>query len=163
MHRILFLCHFANSSSIATMPFKFKTKRREHSSETISVMIALHRVRKSHAQIGGQVEIPKSALTNMIHRAKYNPEQPYRKAKRAGQAPKLNARSQQALIRHDSLAALGAPSKSGSKLSRGTVRSYLKAAGYPRFKTRRQPFLTQNNRDARPCWMQEHLGWTLED
>ena len=59
--------------------------------------------------------------------------------------------------------ALGTPSKSGSKLSRGTVRPYLKAAGYLRFKARRKPFLTQNHKDARLRWAREHLRWKLED
>ena len=56
-----------------------------------------------------------------------------------------------------------APSKSGSKLSRGTVRSYLKAAGYLRFKARRKLFLTQNHKDARLRWAREYLRWKLED
>ena len=46
---------------------------------------------------------------------------------------------------HDNLAALGSPSKSGHTLSRGTVQSYLKTAGYLRFKARRNPFLTHKN------------------
>ena len=76
------------------MPSKPKTVRREHSSEIISIVIALDRVGKSHGQIADQVEIPKSTVTKMIHRAIRNPEQPYRKSKRAGRAPKLNASSQ---------------------------------------------------------------------
>lgn len=64
---------------------------------------------------------------------------------------------------HDTLAALGNPSKSGTTLSRKTVRAYLTAAGYLRFKPRRKAYLTKKHKEARLRWAREHLGWTLED
>ena len=163
---ISFLCHFTNSQPITIMPAKPKTARREHSNETISVILALHSAGKSHGKIAEYVKIPKSTVTRILQRASKNPNKPYRKTKRVGRSTKLNARSQRALIRHverfphDNLAALGTPSKS---LSRGTVRSYLKTAGYLRFKARRKPFLTQKQKEARLRWAREHVDWTLED
>ncbi len=65
---ISFLCHFANSSSITTVPFKPKTVRREHSSETISVVIALQRVGKSHAQIKLQSQLWLIGLHAILNR-----------------------------------------------------------------------------------------------
>ena len=160
---ISYLCHFTNSQPITIMPSKPKTVRREHSGETISVVLALHSAGKSHAQIADYVKIPKSTVTRLIQRASQNPNEPYRKTKRVGRPTKLNARSQRALLRHierfphDNLAALGTLSRSGHTLSRGTVRSYLKVAGYLRFKACRKPFLTQKHKDARLRWPGEHV------
>ena len=99
----------------------------------------------------------------------YKKDPQLRPNKWAGRPPKLDARARRALIRHvernphDKLASLGTPSRSGQKLSRKTVRSYLKTAGYLRFKARRKPFLTKKHKAARLRWAREHVGWTLED
>lgn len=146
-----------------------KNRKEEHSNETISVILALHSAGKSQGKIADCVKIPKSTVTRILQRALKNPNEPYRKTKRVGRSTKLNAWSQRALIRHverfphDNIAALGTPSKSGHTLSRGTIRSYLKTAGYLRFKARRKPFLTQKHMEARLRWAREHVDWTLED
>ncbi len=166
---ILFLCHFTNSQPITIMPTKPKTTRREHSNETISVILALHSTGKSHGKIADYVKISKLTVTRILQRASKNPNEQYYKTKCIGRSNKLNAWSQRVLIHHverfphDNLAALGTPSKSGHKLSQGTVRSYLKTADYLRFKARRKPFLTQKHKEARLRWAREHVDWTLED
>lgn len=120
---ISFLCHFTISQPITIMPSKPKTVRREHSSEAIPAILALHSTGKSHAQTADYVKIPKSTVTKLIQRVSKNPNEPYRKTKHVRRPTKLNARSQRALIRHierhphDNLAALGTPSKSGHTLS----------------------------------------------
>ena len=137
------------------MPFIPKNARREYSSETIAVIIALHRANKSHGQIAKELNVPKSSITTIIHRETGNSHHPLRSTKRAGRPLKLNIRARRALIRHvelyphDSLAALATPSKSGNSLSRGTVRRYLKSSGYLRFKARKKPFLSFKHKQAR--------------
>ena len=64
---------------------------------------------------------------------------------------------------HDNLNALSTPSKSGNTVCRTTIRRYLKALGYFRFKARRKPFLSNKHKVARLKWAKEHKGWTLED
>ena len=159
---ISFLCHFTNSQPITIMPAKPKTARREHSNETISVTHALDSAGKSHGKIADYVKISQSTVTRILQRASKNPNGPYRKTKHVGRSIKLNAWSQRALI-CVSTWPLGTPSKSGHTLSRRTVQSYLKTAGYLRFKARRKPVLTQKHKDARLRWAREHVDWTLED
>ena len=105
------------------MPSISKTARREYSSETMAVIIALHRANKSHGQIAKELNVPKS-VTTIIHRETRNSHHPLRSTKRAGRPLKLNIRARRALIRHielyphDSLAALATPFKSKNSLSR---------------------------------------------
>lgn len=138
-------------------------------SETIAAIIALHKAGKSHAQIGAQLNLAKSTVTTTINRHNRQPTQPLRPTKRAGRPLKLDERSKRALIRHveryphDNLKALGTPSKSGTTLSRPTLRRYLKAEGYFRFKARRKPFLTSKHKAARLKWAKEHKGWTMDE
>ncbi len=166
---ISFLCYFTNSQPITIMPTKPKTARREHSNKTISVIPALHTAGKSHGKITNYVKIPKLTVTRILQRASKNSNKLYRQTKRIGRSTKLNAQSQRVLIRHverfphNNLAALSTPSKSGHTLSRGMVWSYLKTAGYLRFKARRKPFLTQKHKEARLCWAREYVDWTLEN
>ena len=156
-------------TTVSTMPSKPRTLRREHSSETIAVILCLHKLKKSHAQIAEHVKIPKSSVTTILHRQERNPDHPLRPTKRAGRPLKLDARARRTLIRHveryphDNFAALATPSKTGQTLSRTTVRKYLKAAGYLRFKARRKPYLSQKHKLARLKWAKEHVNWTLED
>ncbi len=160
---ISFLCHFTNSQPITIMFAKSKTARREHSNETISVILTLYSAGKSHEKMADYVKIPKLTINRILQWASKNPNKLYRKTKRIRQSTKLNARSQRTLIYHverfphDNLAALGIPSKSGHTLSRGTVRSYLKIAGYLQFKARRKPFLTQKHKETRLRWAREHI------
>lgn len=106
-----------NSPPITIMPFEPRSARREHSDETVSAVLALHNLGKSHTQIVNYVKIPKSTVTKLIHWAARNRDEPYCKTKHAGRPPMLNARSQRALIchverfPHDNLAALGTPFK----------------------------------------------------
>lgn len=110
-----------------------------------------------------------TTVAHILNRAARTPDDPYRPIQRAGRPATLDAGAQRALIRHvernpnDNLAALGSPSKSGHKLGRKAIRTYLKAAGYLRFKARKKPFLTQKHNDARLRWAREHVGWELED
>ena len=64
---------------------------------------------------------------------------------------------------YDNLAALSTPFKLGTTFSCKTVRAYLKAVNYLRFKARKKPYLTKKHKEARLCWVRKHLGWTLED
>ena len=167
--RFSFDCHFTNSSPKSIMPSKPKTSRREYSDETVKIILALREAGRLYAQIANQVKVPQSFVVHIIHWATRTQNEPYHRTKRAGRPAKLDTRARQALIchvernPHDNLAALGTPSKSGTTLSRKTVRAYLKAAGYLRFKARRKPYLTKKHKEARLRWAREHLGWTLED
>ena len=151
------------------MPSKPKTTRREHSSETIAMILALKKVDKTVAEIARVVEIPEQSVRTILRRAETQPDQPYRKPRRTGRPPKLTERARRRLIRHmeanprDNLLALSTPSKSGSKIHRNTVRKYLKGAGYFRYKARKKPYLTAKHKKARLAWAKEHLNWTLKD
>src|SRR5438270_13597630 len=106
------------------MPSKLKTSRREHSSETIAVVLKLHSLGYSATQISALSDVPiaKSTVTSIIRRARLNPDQPYRKARRTGRPPKLDARAVRRLIRFvdqnpfEMLDSLSTPSKSGYRL-----------------------------------------------
>lgn len=123
-YKVLVICYYLGR-------FIF-TKYTKQFGMTISVVLALRSTGKSHSQIADYVKFPKSTMTRLIYPASRNLNEPYGKIKRAEQPPKLNGRSRRALIRyfdrfpHDNLAALGTPSESGHRLSRGTVRFYLK-------------------------------------
>ena len=150
-------------------PSKPKTVRREHSSETIAVITALHNLKKSHGQIADHVGLSKSTVTSIIHRAIRDSEHRSSPKKRSERSCKLNARARRALIRHvernphDNLLALTTPSKTGQKVSKTTVRRYLKAAGYLRFKARKNPYLNKKHKQARLRWVKKHADWTMED
>ena len=150
-----FHCHFTNSLSNSTMPSKPKTSRREHSIETVSVILALHNLGKSLGQVSDHVKVPRATVGHIIHRATRTPDHLLRLNKRAGRLAKLDGRARRALIRHvernphDNLASLGTPSTSGTKLGRKVVRGYLKVAGFLRFKPRRKRFLTQKRKEAK--------------
>ena len=66
-------------------------------------------------------------------------------------------------LSQDNLKALGTPPKSGQTLSRATIRKYLKAEGYFRFKARKKLFLSRKHEQARLRWAKEHRAWTMED
>ena len=161
-------CFFINFPSNSTTPPKSKTARREHSGETVAVILTLRNLGKSFGQIGDHVKLPRSTIVHIIHRAARKPEEPYRPTKRARQPAKLDARARWALIRHvernpeDNLAVLGTPSKTGHKLGHNALRAYLKAAGYLRFKVRKKPYL-KKQKEVRLCWAREYVGWELGD
>ena len=118
-----------NFHLINEMPSKPKTARREHSSETIAIVVALHEVHYSYAEIARQVRLARSTVVTIVHRAKRQADASSVPKKRTGRPTKLNVRARRALIRHveknphDNLLALTTPSKSGQKLSRVTVRN----------------------------------------
>ncbi len=137
------------------MPSKPKTARRKHLDKTISVILILHNTRKSHSKIVNYVKIQKSKVTQIIQCVSKNLTIPFCKIKCVRQSTKLNARSQKTLLRHiernpnNNLATLNTPIKSDHTLSQATIRSYLKAAGYLRFKAQIKHFLIQKHKDAR--------------
>src|SRR5271154_930334 len=82
------------------MPSKPKTGRREHSSETIAVILALDAIGYSILQICNENSLPKSTVNGIIRRAVRNPDSPYRKARRTGRPAKLDARAERRLMRY---------------------------------------------------------------
>ena len=48
------------------MPFIPKTSRREHSAETIAIIISMQEESKSHAQIGDLLKLAKSTVTRLF-------------------------------------------------------------------------------------------------
>jgi hypothetical protein len=76
----------------------------------------------------------------------------------------LNARAWRRLIRHvesnptDDYATLSTLSKATHSIHRATIRSYLKIAGYLRFKARKKSFLTAKHKLARLKWAREHVN-----
>ena len=118
------------------MSSKPRTSRREHSQETIAIILLLHNLKKSHSQIADHLKIAKSSVTTIIHQHNRNPEKLLRPTKCAGRPFKLDAQTQRQLIchvekfPHNNFAALATPSKTGYTLSQTTTRNYPKAAGY---------------------------------
>ena len=151
------------------MPSEPKTARREHSSETIAVVLALRGLGKSHGEIGRHMNLARTTVTTLLHRADRQPDGPSHSKKRPGRPNKLDTRARRALIRHieknshDNLLCLATPSKSGKKLHKNTVRKYLKKAGYLRFRARKKPFLIERHKLARLKWAKEHEHWTKKD
>ena len=125
------------------MPSIPKTPRREHSAETLAIIISMHEEGKSHAQISDHLKLAKSTVTSIIHRHNRQLEHPLRPTTRSSRPLMLDDRARILFIRHieqnprDNLKALGTPSKSGQTLSRAAVRKHLKADGYFRFKARK--------------------------
>jgi len=109
---------------------KRKTDRREHSSETIAVIWALHTIGYSTSKISRENGLPKSSITAIIQRARKNPDEPWRRAIQTGRPPKLSERAERRLVRYiaiypfATLTCLSTPSKSGYQMSVNTVRRY---------------------------------------
>jgi transposase len=157
------------SSSNHIMPSKSKSSRREHSSETIAIILTLKNLSKSHAQIVDHLKLSKFIVIIIVHRIQRQENSSLRPTKRAGRPHKLNARARRRLIRHveansrDDFATLSSLSKVTHSVHRVIVRSYLRVAGYLRFKARKKSFLTSKHKLARLKWAREHVNWTLED
>ena len=98
------------------MPSKPKTAKREYSSETIAIVVSLHEVHLSYAEIARQVRLARSTVVTIVHRAKRQADASSVPKKRTGRPTKLNVRARRALIRHveknphDNLLALTTPS-----------------------------------------------------
>lgn len=137
------------------MPYKPKTCRREHSSETVSVIWALHCIGYSASKIQAENGLPKSTITSILRRLRKTPGNVWRKAVRTGRPPKLDPRAERRLVRYmanhpfSTLACLGTPSKSGYRLSRNTTRQYLAKNEYYAFRPRRKPYLTEDHKRQR--------------
>lgn len=74
------------------MPLKPKTTRREHSSEQLAVILALNERGFSYADIGAQIDVPKSTVGAIVQRALLNPNAAYGKQSHPGRPSKLDAR-----------------------------------------------------------------------
>ncbi len=137
------------------MPSKLKTFRREHSSETIAVILILKNLSKSHEQIVDHLKLSKFIVIIIVHRIQRQENSSLRLTKRVDRSLKLNARARRRLIRHvesnstDDYATLSTLSKATHSIHRVTIRSYLKIADYLRFKTRKKSFLTAKHKLAR--------------
>lgn len=151
------------------MPSVPKTARKKHSEEKVALILRLRKLCYSISEIANSVQLSRSTVSYIVHRAAQKSGSPYCPTKRPGRVAKLDARARRALIRHvernpnDNLAALGTPSKTEHKLARKTVQTYLKATGYLRFKAQKKPFLTQKHKDARLHWAREHVKLGLDD
>lgn len=67
-----------------------KTARREHSSETAGVILALRNLGKSLGRITDHVKPARSTVVNIIYRAAQKPEEPPRPTKRAERPAKYS-------------------------------------------------------------------------
>ncbi len=146
-----------------------KIFRKEHSSETVIIIISLKSLKKSHDEIAQHLKLFKFFVTSIIHRKQREEECDFRSTKRAEQSLKLDARARRRFIRHvesnlrDDFAILTSPSKVTRPIHRFIVRRYLRVADYLRFKTRKKLFLTAKPKLARLKWAREHVNWILED
>ena len=153
------------------MPSKLKTSRREHSSETIAVVLKLHSLGYSVTQISVLSNIPivKSTVTSIIWQARLNPDQPYCKAYHTRHSSKLDACAVWWLIRFvdqnpfEILDSLSTLSKSGYHLHPNTTCKYLKKNEWYAFKPYCKPFLTKKHK---ACWLKfarKYIKWEDED
>jgi Transposase/DDE superfamily endonuclease len=150
-----------------------KTGRKEHSSETIAVILSLHKLGYSASQIskeeGLTKGIPKSTITFQIRRAKKHQNDPFIKAIRTGRPPKLDARAQRRLVRFmahnpfETLTCLSTPGKSGCRMHINTTRKYLAKNEFYAFRPRRMPYLTAAHKKERLRWARIYQHWGLED
>jgi hypothetical protein len=150
-----------------------KTARKELSSETIAVILALHKLGYSASRIqkeeGLTKDIPKSTITFQIRRAKKHQNDPFVKAIRTGRPLKLDARAERRLVRFmdrnpfETLTCLSTPGKSGCRMCVNTTRKYLDKNEYYAFRPRRKPYLTEAHKKERLRWARIYKSWTLED
>jgi Transposase len=139
-----------------------KTGRKELSSETIAVILCLHKLGYSASQIsrekGLTKGIPKSTITFQIRRAKKHQNDPFFKAIRTGRPPKLDLRAERRLVRFmarnpfKTLTYLSTPGKSGYQMYINTTRKYLAKNEYYAFRPRRMPYLTAAHKKERVRW-----------
>lgn len=154
---------------IPIMPSHPKISRREHSSETIAVILKLHDLGYSLGQISREINVPKSTIHHIIHTRDPTSKDYMEPAKRPGRPPKLSRRAERALLCYvaknprDTLAALSTPSKSGHRLHPDTTRRYLAKNKVYAFKPRRKPYLSKKHKRDRLRWAKDHLKWGVED
>jgi hypothetical protein len=151
------------------MSSKSKTARREHSSEIIAIILTLHSLNKSYAEIVCHLKLSRSSVFIIIHRNRRQQNNTFRLTKRADRSLKLNARARRRLIRHvkanprNNFAALVISFKTGTIIHRVTTRRYLRVYDYLRYKTRSKLFLSSKHKRIRLKWAREHEKWTLAD
>ena len=151
------------------MPYRPVTSRREHSSETIAVIWALHCIGYSASKIQLENGLPKSTITWILRRLRKSPGNEWKKAVRTGRPPKLDLRAERRLVRYiatnpfSTLACLGTPSKTGMRLSDNTTRRYLAKNEYYAFRPRRKPYLTKAHKLARLRFARRMQHWKLDD
>jgi transposase len=111
---------------------KSKISRRQHSKESIAVILKLYSLEYSSSKIGTEIDVLKSIVTRIIKQADLHSNIFIQSTKRSGRPPKLNKRGERALLRYiakfskETLAALLISSKSGQRLHPNTIRRYLK-------------------------------------
>jgi transposase len=151
------------------MSSKSKTSRREHSFETIAIILTLKSLNKSHDEIVTHLKLSKFTIITILHRHQRQENAFLRSSKRVEWSLKLNARVRRRLIRHvktnshDNFAALIIFSKSNIIIHRVTVRRYLRVSDYLRYKTRSKFFLSSKHKQVRLKWAREHENWTLKN
>ena len=151
------------------MPSKPKTARREHSPETIAVILKLHALGYSSQKIADETDIPKSTVTSIIRRADLHPNQLYHKAQWTDYPPILNKCAKQCLIQFvvnnlfEILESLSTPSKSGTWLNQKTTRWYLKKNEWYAFRPYCKLYLTKAHHSAQLKWAREYIKWIDED
>jgi hypothetical protein len=137
------------------MSLRKKIFRREHSSETVIIIISLKSLRKSHDEIAQHLKLLKFFVISIIHRKQREEECDFRSTKRAERPLKLDARARRRFTRHvesnlrDDFAILISSSKVIRSIHRFIVRRYLRIADYLRFKTRKKSFLIAKHKLAR--------------
>ena len=137
------------------MPYVAKTSRREHLSETCSVIWALFSLGYSASKIQLEVDVPKSTITSILRRLRKTQDHKWRQAVRTGRPPKLDARAERRLVRYislhpfDPLQTFCTPSKSGFRLYPNTIRSVLKDNEVYAFRPRRKPYLSKTHKKIR--------------
>ena len=145
------------------------SKRRELTEAERSEILTWHKAGKSIRQIKALVNRSESTIHGVIRRAKERPENPTATAKRSGRPAKLTVTAKRKLVRYatqnprDTLAMLTTPSKSGSRLAKGTVRTVLKASGVHRRKARKKPYMGKAHRQERVRWCNEFKHFTKRD
>jgi hypothetical protein len=145
-----------------------KTGRKELSSETIAIILTLHKLGYTALQIsreeGLTKDIPKSTITFQIRRAKKHQNNPFIKAIRTGRSPKLDTRAERRLVRFmirnpfETLTCLSTPGKSGYRIHINTTRKYLTKNEYYAFRPRRKPYLTEIYKKRTPSLGVRNLG-----
>jgi hypothetical protein len=150
------------------MSSKSKTARREYSSETIAIILTLHSLSKSYAEIVYRLKLSRSFVFTSFIEIENNKTTLSDLQKRADRPLKMNARARRRLIRHvktnlrNNFAVLIISTKSIIIIHRVTIRKYLRISDYLRYKTRSKFFLSSKHKRVRLKWAREHENWALE-
>lgn len=97
--------------------------RREHSAETLAIIILMHETGKAHLQISDHLKLAESTMTFIIHNHNKQPKHPLQLINRAGRPLKLEDQAIKPIIRHieqnsyDNFKTIVTSSKSGQTIS----------------------------------------------